>query len=199
MNPTIPKHKTVGAHSLDRLQKTNNSRYVLDIAAEQQADVPYELIFCVEHAQKKRPCVRRCENTCEKHLVRVSDCYDMPCKEACKTREAYLGNMYIHYEVKREPLMPNVFRHYFTWHLQAPSPFFDQNMFFYDHKSEKISHLWTVPDKETCLMLLENADKVVPEERELLKFVMWFANGELFKFAKRLNGEQEDSVLLKKD
>ena len=37
---------------------------------------------------------------------------------------------------------------------------------------------------------------VMPEERQLLQFVLDFADGSLFQLAKKLNGETIDSILL---
>ena len=53
--------------------------------------------------------------------------------------------------------------------------------------------LWTIPSKETCIYFIEEALRICPEEYGLLKCVLEFADGTLFKKAKRFNGEKDDS------
>lgn len=122
----------------------------------------------------------------------------MPCLEECKTRAPYIGDLFIEYQIKQEKLMPNLHRFYFIPHVQCPTPNYDQHMFFYHHNSEKIQYLWSVPDRETCLTFLENANKIVPEERPLLSMILAFAKGDLYKLAKQLNGEKLESNELEK-
>jgi hypothetical protein len=45
--------------------------------------------------------------------------------------------------------------------------------------------------------MTENAIAIPESERELLNFVLDFQDGTLLKLAKKLNGEEEDSPLLK--
>ena len=43
----------------------------------------------------------------------------------------------------------------------------------------------------SCEIFKENKDKIVPEERGLLKFVLEYYDGTLFNMAKKLNGESQ--------
>ena len=85
---------------------------------------------------------------------------------------------------------------YFYARLSCPTPDYDQTLYKYSHKQESLTFLWVIPSRDTCQLLKDNALQVVPEERELLGFVLNFADGSLFKLAKKLNGEVEDSSLL---
>jgi len=195
------KRKTVGQRYVELQSKENMGGHacVLDLAAEQQSTVMDEVIYCIKHAQKKVDCSkRRCEKDCDTHIVPVDDCYALPCADYCKKRSAYLDDVYITYEVKQEKLMPHIHRFRFTWNIDCPTPTYDQTIFKYVHDTGDLKYMWTIPDREACLTLLQNAKLVVPEERQLLEFVIRFANGDLFKVMKKENGEKIDSPELAK-
>ena len=105
-------------------------------------------------------------------------------------------NFYIVQLTKRERLLENVLRNYFFCRFTCPTPEYDQSVFKYEHGIEAIEYLWTVPDRDTCQHLRDNALQVVPEEKELLQFVLSFYDGSLFNLAKHLNGEKKDSPLI---
>jgi hypothetical protein len=108
----------------------------------------------------------------------------------------YAGDFYIVVLNKNEKLLYNVIRCYFIARSTCPTPDYDQTVFIFKREKETIEHLWTVPDKETCLVYLREQDKVVPEEYPLLENIIKFQRGELFKLCKRLNNEEIDSILL---
>lgn len=108
-------------------------------------------------------------------------------------------NFFVVVITKKEPLMPNVLRNYFYARISCPTPDYDQTVYQYLHKDEALNFLWVIPSRDTCLILKENALRVVPEERQLLDFVLSFSDGSLFKLAKKLNGEVEDSPRLEKE
>ena len=61
---------------------------------------------------------------------------------------------------------------------------------------ERLEYIWTIPSREACHHLRDNAHLVVNDEKQLLGFVMDFNDGTLFALAKRLNGESESSIIL---
>jgi hypothetical protein len=71
----------------------------------------------------------------------------------------------------------------------CPSPQYDQTVFKYHHKDDRIEYLWTLPDKDTYNWYVDNAQIVHPDRWDLLKFVLKDKNGELLRQAKTLNGE----------
>lgn len=89
---------------------------------------------------------------------------------------------------KKERLMPNVIRNYFFPRHTCPTPNYDQTVYKYSANGE-IEFIWTIPKKEACLYLIKNALEV--KERELLGFVLDFADGTLMKKAMILNKEIE--------
>jgi hypothetical protein len=98
---------------------------------------------------------------------------------------------------KKEPLMENVLRSYFVDRKTCPTPNYDQAVYRYVHSQEQVEFVWVIPDRETCFMLRQNALIIAPEERDLLKFVLDYDNGTLFKLCKKFNGEELESPLLK--
>lgn len=100
-----------------------------------------------------------------------------------------VGNFYIIVITKKEPLMPNVMRNYFGFRISCPTPDYDQTVYKYTLNNDQIEFLWVIPDRTTCIYLIEHRFEVVPEEYQLLDFVLKFSTGELFKQCQKLNGE----------
>lgn len=105
-------------------------------------------------------------------------------------------DLYIIVDTKKERLLTNVIRNYFFYRLSCPTPNYDQTVYKYYYLKQTIEFLWVIPSRDTCILLQENMLHIAPEEQELLRFVMDFNDGTLLKIAKRLNGEQDNSVLL---
>lgn len=105
-------------------------------------------------------------------------------------------NFYVEIQTKREPLLHNVLRNYFIPRKSCPTPNYDQTVFMFEHESEDIIYLWTIPCRDACIYLMNNSSLVVDDEREILNFVLQYSDGSLFRLCKKLNGEQLDSPLL---
>lgn len=103
----------------------------------------------------------------------------------------YPKDFYIVVITKKERLLENVLRHYFFSRLTCPTPDYDQTVYRYERSSDMLEYLWTIPSKHTCLQMLNNVLEVPLEQRDLLQFVMDFADETLFKKAQKLNGEIE--------
>jgi len=116
------------------------------------------------------------------------------CVEKCKSM--FIGNFYVVVETKKERLLPNVIRNFIFGRTSCPTPTYDQTVYKYYRGPDRIDFLWVVPSKDTCELLRDNAIYVVPEERELLKYVLDFYDNTLLTLAKRLNGERETSNIL---
>lgn len=114
-----------------------------------------------------------------------------------RLKAQFISDFYLVVITKKEKLLENVLRNYFTGRLSCPTPDYDQTVYRFDRKKEVLEFLWVVPSKDTCLSLKNNALEVHPEERQLLQFVLDFADGSLFRKAKELNGEEQSSVFLK--
>jgi hypothetical protein len=104
------------------------------------------------------------------------------------------GNAYfIVVLTKRERLMSNVLRNYFFARSTCPTPDYDQTVYLYKKDADCLDFIWVIPSKDTCIYLKNNALSVVEEEKQLLRFVLDFADGTLYKLAKKLNNEVDDS------
>lgn len=113
-------------------------------------------------------------------------------------KNSFPFNFFVVVITKKERLMPNVLRNYFYARASCPTPDYDQIVYHYLHGDEALHFLWVIPSRDTCLLLKENALEVPQSERQLLDFVLDFSDGSLFKLAKKLNGEVEDSPRLDK-
>jgi hypothetical protein len=116
-------------------------------------------------------------------------------------RKLIQGDFFIVSQLKLETLLSNAlptFREYFIAQQTCPSPNYDQNLYKYDSTNEEITYIWSIPDRETSHYLFENQVVVHESERQLLEFVLKFADGSLFRLMKQLNGEKHDSPELEK-
>lgn len=163
--------KTVGTISSELLKSTPQTLDPIEIQRATEKEYLDNLIWSVKHAQKKVEC---------SHL----EGHDM-----CKDRIAFDGDFFIAVLLKKEKLLQNVLRNYFVPTLTCPTPTYDQTIYKYDNKKDDVEYLWTIPDKETCLTFLENKDKIVKEELQLLSYILQFNDGTLYRLAKKLNGE----------
>ena len=104
-------------------------------------------------------------------------------------KKVFFTDFYIVVLTKKERLMKNVIRNYFLARHSCPTPDYGQTVYRYNRKKDIINFMWVIPSKDSCYLLKDNALEVVPEERELLKYVLDFADGTLMKWAKKLNNE----------
>ena len=72
----------------------------------------------------------------------------------------------------------------------CPTPAYDQTVYRWNSIKKDIEYIWTVPDKETCLTLYQNKDIVVPSEQALLKMIIKFYDGSLYRLMKKFNKEK---------
>jgi hypothetical protein len=113
----------------------------------------------------------------------------MKCVE--RGKQKYLQDFFVEVITKQEPLMPNVFRNYFIDLASCPTPNYDQTVYHYVHKDDALNFIWVIPARGVSFMLKENALQIAPEEKDLLRFVLDFSDGTLYRLARKLNGEEE--------
>lgn len=113
-------------------------------------------------------------------------------------KKEIFGDFYVVVITKKEPLMPNVLRSYFTSRKTCPTPDYDQTVYTYIAKDDSLEFMWVLPDKNTCEIMRDRALEIVPEERDLRDFVLSFYDKTLLRLAKKLNGEEDSSNILKK-
>jgi len=112
------------------------------------------------------------------------------------SKKAFTGDFYVVVITKKERLMQNVIRHYFFSRASCPTPDYDQTVYKFNSENQEIELLWTIPSRDASFYLKDHSAEVVPSEWGLLDFVLKFADGTLFKMAKKLNNEMDDSPLL---
>jgi hypothetical protein len=107
-----------------------------------------------------------------------------------RSKKDFPEDFYVVVITKKEPLMQNVLRNYFYGRISCPTPDYDQCVYFVDRKKDRLFFLWVIPSRDVCFHLKENALHVVSEEKDLLKFVLDFADGTLYQLSRKLNGEE---------
>ena len=121
------------------------------------------------------------------YMKNLTECIDTHFK-------LFEGDFFVEVTTKNEPLMPNVFRNYFAGRRSCPTPNYDQSVYRYDRNNSQIQYLWTVPSRDACHYLKDNALEVVPAEHELLNYVLKFDAGILLRLCKKFNKEEENST-----
>lgn len=105
------------------------------------------------------------------------------------------SDFYIHVETRKEKLLENVLRNQFIPRQSCPTPNYDQSVFKYHHEKCDLVFMWVIPDRGTCFYFKQNYAQIPAEEKELLTFIRMFDDGTLLKLAKRLNGEETETIV----
>lgn len=165
--------QTVGAIATELKSKADQALNPQEIQQATEKEYIDNLVWAVKHARKLVPCPND------------------ECKAICDKRDAMMGDFYIVGILKKERLLDNVLRNYFIPTLACPTPHYDQTLYRYRADKDDIEFVWVIPDKETCEIFKENKEKIVHEERSLLKFILDYHDGTLFRLCKKLNGETD--------
>lgn len=110
--------------------------------------------------------------------------------------KVFPGDFYIVVLTKKERLMQNVLRNYFTARTTCPTPNYDQAVYKYHRDSGEVEFLWVVPSIEAVNYMSNNSIYIPKEQFDLLGYVLKFKDGSLMKLAKKLNGEKAHSAIL---
>lgn len=168
----MEKRQNLGAIVSELSQKKSDSLDPIEIQRATEQEYLNELIWCVRHAQKQVPCDP-----------------EKKCTAQCAQREGLVGNFFVEALTKKERLLANTLRNFFSARQSCPTPHFDQTVYRYNSITDDIEFLWVVPDQETCEIFRENVQQIVPAEQDLLKNILAYYDGSLFRMAKKLNGE----------
>jgi hypothetical protein len=104
-------------------------------------------------------------------------------------KKQFSDGFYVVVETKKEPKLRNVLRNYFIIRQSCPTPQYDNAVYRYHSTTEQLEFLWVLPSKQVYNMLKNHALDIVPEERQLLQFVLEDADGTLLRKCRQLNGE----------
>ena len=99
---------------------------------------------------------------------------------AAKNGEKQFGRsraFYVCVQTRRERLLQNVIRNQFYARQTRPFPAYDLALYHYDPKDEKLSFVWTIPDKDTVDMMSEPGYIPNRGEEQLFGFVTSFKKG----------------------
>lgn len=173
------KKETVGKVASELMQKAPDTLDPIEIQRAAQKDYIDNLIWAVQHMQKKVDC---------SHLVK-KDAPGTSLHQECSIREPWMGDHYIVVTCKAEKVLHNVLRNLFHTQRYCPTPTYDQSVYKYHAAEEKVEYLWTIPDAQTCEAFIRNPGHVLAEEQLLLEMILQFDSGMLLKKCKQLNGE----------
>lgn len=86
---------------------------------------------------------------------------------------------YVCVQCRKERHMANVVRNQFYARKTRPIADYDLTLYSYDPKTGDLKFEWTVPDPDTCLYLLHNADTLPKDHQELIYMLKQFSEGQL--------------------
>lgn len=149
--------------------------------------------YAYELQQKEDPKINPIELQREIHKGHSSeDSFESQVRYAVKRgEEENSDDFYVVVLFKKERTMKNVVRQYFFPRESCPTPEYDQIVYHYFPKDQKLEMLWVVPDKQSTLTLPFMAAKLPPEQQELIGFVKDFNSGKLDQICELLNKEYE--------
>lgn len=114
-------------------------------------------------------------------------------------KKKFDSDFYVIVLLKRERVMNPVIRKYYFARESCPTPDYDQAVYRYNKELDSLDFLWVVPSKPACEQIYEetllNPLNILPEEKELVNFVLSFYEGDLLAQSKRLNEEISPRIL----
>jgi len=106
-------------------------------------------------------------------------------------------DFYIVAVFKREKLLTRAMRITFVARKSCPTPHFDEGVYRYTYKDDRINFLWVLPDIEVANYLINNYLMLDPVERQVADFVLKYLDNDLLYTAMKLNNEFPDNEILK--
>ena len=86
---------------------------------------------------------------------------------------------YVCVHTKKERLLKNVIRNIFHPRITRPIPQYDLALFYYDAKTEKLSFVWCIPDRETVDAFASDEIPLTRENEQLAYFCKLFLKNSL--------------------
>lgn len=106
---------------------------------------------------------------------------------------AHKDNFFIVVLFKKERILHNVLRQYFFPRISCPTPEWDQIVYKYHAKEERLEFLWVVPDKDNCYNLAKHKKHLPLDQQPLCEYSSDFLSGKLDERCKVFNGELRES------
>ncbi len=97
------------------------------------------------------------------------------------------GDFFVVVLFKKERIMKNVVRQYFFPRKSCPTPEYDQVVYHYFPKEDKLEFLWVIPDKKSTVEIPLVGAFLPLEQQDLVQFCKDFNSGKLDRICDRLN------------
>ncbi len=102
-------------------------------------------------------------------------------------RKEFDGDFFVVVLFKKERIMQNVVRQYFFPRRSCPTPEYDQVVYRYFHKDDKLDFLWVIPDKASTIELPLIKFQLPPEQQAFISYIEDFNSGKLDRLCEKLN------------
>jgi len=108
----------------------------------------------------------------------------------------YPSDFYIVCINQRFRLFELVNRTFFIDRLSCPTPDFDQSVYKYTKKDDRLEFLWSIPDQQTCESYRLDPLGVPESHHEQRGYVLSMYDGTLEQKVRKLNKEEEADLVL---
>ena len=98
------------------------------------------------------------------------------------------SDFYVYVNHKRETILSKVIRNLYGVRRTCPNPNNEQTVYKFHAKDERLEFIWSVPNRDICKFMYENRTLVSPEDYDVLRTIIDFRDGELYKKALMLDG-----------
>ena len=89
------------------------------------------------------------------------------------------GDFYIQVLFCKDGIIPDARKNIFAAQRTCPKPFFDQAVYKYHQKEDRIEYMWVVPDPDLCELYRYNLGLVPDDEKDLYENIRKYYSGEL--------------------
>lgn len=117
-----------------------------------------------------------------------------------RAKKAYSSNpnrdFYVMSVLTAQPYNRKLWNQKFIHTLDCPRPYLNFTVFKYYRKSDELEHIWTLPDQETLNFYYDNRHLASPNDWAMLKDIIAYKDGSLYKKMQELNGETPEKPSL---
>lgn len=108
-----------------------------------------------------------------------------------KSKKVWPGVLFIKVSHISDKLLDTVENMAYEARITCPPPFYAQSAWRYDQKTDNLQYLWTVPDRQTCEIILAKPQEWHRRIPALVDQTFRFASGELKELCRTMNKELE--------
>jgi len=104
-------------------------------------------------------------------------------------KKEFDGDLFVIVLLQKFRVLKNAGRSFFFPRKSCPTPEYDQTVYQYFRKEDRLKFLWIVPNKQTVIDMCLIGNTLPPDQQELVQFARDFSSGALDRISAILNNE----------